>query len=213
MILRRLFGGGGNDEPPPPPEYAWDLGTGDFLTMALAAPEGLSSAELQVTGVHALDFGGPSKTRRVLQLEGGRAGPLQLWRDERDRVAIARTLQREEVERLFDLEVFGTLFDPDAPPNVVLERQETPGNLAGWTAAAYRQEGAEQAWYHPQDPATAVIDEHVSDDAEGIDHYRLVSDDRRHGIEIEVFDTGRTEVYAVALLAAGVIEALWPADD
>lgn len=40
-----------------------------------------------------------------------------------------------------------------------------------------------------------------------------MSDDRRHGIEIEVFDTGRTEVYAVALLAAGVIEALWPADD
>ena len=75
MILRRLFGGGGGDDDPPPAiEYAWDLKSGDFLKMALAAPEGLSAAELSVTGAHALDFGGPSKTRRVLELEGGGAG-------------------------------------------------------------------------------------------------------------------------------------------
>ena len=211
MILRRLFGRGGDEPPPPPIEHAWELKAGDFLKMALAAPEGLSAAELQVTTVHALDFGGPSKTRRVLELEGGRAGATQLWRDERDRLAIARTLDRGVVERLFDLDDFATLFDPDAAPNVVLERREEPGELAGWTAALYRQEGAEQAWYHPHDPATATLDDHVTSDAEGVDHYRLVSDDRRHAVEIQVFDSGRTDVLAVALLTPGSVEELWPA--
>ena len=211
MILRRLFGRGGDEPPPPQIENAWDLKAGDFLKMALAAPEGLSAAEMQVTAVHALDFGGPTKTRRVLDLEGGGAGPTQLWRDERDRVAVARTLERGHVERLFDLAVFATLFDAEATANVVLERREEPGELSGWTAPLYRQEGAEQAWYHPQDPATASIDDHVTGDAEGIDHYRLVSDDRRHAIEVQVFDSGRTDVLAVALLTAGSVEELWPA--
>ncbi len=211
MILRRLFGRGGDEPPPPPIENAWDLRQGDFLKLTLAAPEGLSGAELQVQAVHGLDFGGPSKTRRVLQLEGGKAGPTQLWRDERDRLAIARALDRPVVESLFDLDVFASLFDPDAPANVVLERLAEPGELAGWTAPLYRQEGAEQAWYHPQDPTTASIEDRVTSDAEGVDHYRLVSDDRRYAVEVQVFDSGRTDVLAVALLSASSVEELWPA--
>ena len=61
------------------------------------------------------------------------------------------------------------------------------------------------------DPATATLDEHVTSDAEGVDHYRLVSDDRRHAVEIQVFDSGRTDVLAVALLTPGSVEELWPA--
>ena len=104
-----------------------------------------------------------------------------------------------------------SLFDPDAPANVVLERLAEPGELAGWTAPLYRQEGAEQAWYHPQDPTTASIEDRVTSDAEGVDHYRLVSDDRRYAVEVQVFDSGRTDVLAVALLSASSVEELWPA--
>ncbi len=212
MMFRRLFGGGSDKkEPERKPEHVWDLRPGDFLKLALVAPEGLSGAELQVASVHAADFGGPHKVRRVLALEGGDGGPYTLWRDESDKVALGLEIQRPVVEQLFDLDEFARLFDPDEPPNLTLQRQAELPQLAGWTAPVYRQEAAHQAYLQRQDPAVTAVDSTLTDDAEEFDHYRLVGDRRRFAVEVAVFDGGRTEVTLVALLPEAVIEEIWAA--
>ncbi len=208
-MFRRFFGGSKQDDAPPAPEHAWDLRVGDFLKFGLVAPDGLARAELQVSGVHAVDFGGPGKIRRVLEIDSPALGAIWLWRDEDQSVALARAVDRPLVEQLFDLDAFGLLFEPDEPANVVLERQSEPDGTEGWTGALYRQEGAQTAYRHREDPATDLIGGLLTGAGEEFDHYRLVGDDRRHAIEVQVDDGGRTDVILVALLPPALIEELW----
>ncbi len=210
-MFRRLFGGGSDREAPGREvSHPWDLRPGDFLKMGYAAPEGLSDTELQVTKVHALDLGGPDLVRRVLTLDGG-GRKFMMWRGEDGKLALARELKRKEVETLFDIDEFGRLFDRDETPNLVLERRSEPSGLEGWTGALYRQEAAQEAYIEDHDPATTAFDETETEGARGIDFYRLVGDERRFALEALVFDGGRTEVIAVALVGASVVAELWPA--
>ncbi len=210
-MFRGLFGRGSKDKPAERTvEHAWDLRKGDFLKLALTAPHGLSAAELQVASVHAVDFGGPHKARRVITLEGA-GDRYALWRDEGDALALQRTIERSMVERLFDLDDFARLFDPDESPNLVLDRLAEPPELDGWTAPVYRQEAAHQAYLHRHDPALTAITTDLTDDTESFDHYRLVGDRRRFAVEVAVFDGGRTDVSLVALLTESVVEEMWTA--
>ena len=210
-MFRRLFGGRADDKAPAREvSHAWDLGPGDFLKMGYTAPEGLSDAELQVTKVHALDLGGAGRVRRVLTIDGGGA-EFMLWRGEDGGLALARELKRKQVETLFDIDQFAGLFDHDETPNLVLERKSAPGGLDGWTASLYRQEAAQEAYIQDHDPAAVAFDGTVTDDAQAIDFYRLVGDERRFALEAQVFDGGRTDVIAIALVGHSVVAELWPA--
>ncbi len=207
MMFGRLFGGRGKDAPAPAASHACDLGPGGFLKLGFVAPEGLAQADLQVTGVHAVDLG--SAVRRVLAVEAMTLGRLEMWRGERGTIALARPVARPDVERLFDLDAFARLFDPDEPANLVLERIAEPAGFEGWTAPTYRQEAAQEAYLHDADPAAAAIGATLEDDVRTFDFYRLVSDRRGHALEACVHDGGRTDVALVALLPETVVEEVW----
>lgn len=207
-MFRKLFGGGGGEDPPPPAEHPWELKPGDFLKLGFTAPEGLSAKELQITGVHALDLG-PQLKRRVLEAETGSGVRFLLWKGDSGEVAIAREVLRPMVERLFDMDEFGPIFDADEPPDHVLNRQSEPSELEGWTTAVYRQEGAQEAYRHNVDPAETKISSDLDDDAEGVDFYRLVGDRRKFALEIYVLDGGQTEVFVIAYLSASTVEEMW----
>ena len=161
-MLRRLFGGRSKAESPPrQATHAWELQVGDFVKFGFVAPHGLSQAELQVAAVHALDLGGPQKIRRVITLDGGAEGRYSLWQDERSALAVAHEINRPVVERLFDVDEFARLFDPDQSPNLTLHRRQELPELEGWTTSVYRQEAAEQAYRHARDPALTTIDDQL----------------------------------------------------
>lgn len=204
-----LFGGRGKDAPAPAASHACDLGPGGFIKLGFVAPEGLARAELQVSGIHALDLGGT--VRRVMAVESMTLRRLEMWRGERGTIAIARLIDRPDVERLFDLQSFARLFDPDEPPNLTLERIGEPAGFEGWTAATYRQEAAREAYLHDTDPATTSIGTTLDDDVRMFDFYRLVSDRRGHALEAYVHDGGRTDVALVALLPESIVEEIWSA--
>ncbi len=210
-MFRRLFGGRSNEKSPAREvSDAWDLRPGDFLKFGYAAPEGLSDAELQVIKVHALDLGGAGRVRRVLTLDGD-GGEFMLWRGEDGKLALARELRRKQVEQLFDFDQFARLFDHDETPNLVLERTSELTELDGWTTSLYRQEAAQEAYVQDHDPANTEFDGAMTDDAPAIDFYRLVGDERRFALEAQVFDGGRTDVIAIALVGHSVVAELWPA--
>lgn len=206
-MLGRLFGGRGREAPAPAVSHACDLNPGGFVKIGFVAPEELARAELQVTGIHALDLDGA--VRRVLTVESTTLRRLEMWRGERGTIAIARPVDRPDVERLFDIESFARLFDPDGPANLTLERIGEPPSFAGWTAPAYRQEAAREAYRHDADPAATNIGATLGDDVRAFDFYRLVSDRRGHALEAYVHDGGRTDVALVALLPETVVEEIW----
>ncbi len=206
-MFGRLFGGRGKDAAAPAASHACDLSPGGFFKLGFVAPEGLARAELQVTGVHAIDLG--SAMRRVLTVDAMALGRLEMWRGERGAIALARPVGRPDVGRLFDLDQFARLFDPDEPANLVLDRIAEPAGFEGWTAPAYRQEAAQEAYRHDADPATAAIGSTLETAAEPFDFYRLVSDGRSHVLEACVHDGGRTDVALAALLPARTVEEIW----
>ncbi len=208
-MLGRLFGSRGKDAPAPTVGHACDLSPGGFVKLGFVAPEELAQAELQVTGIHALDLGGT--VRRVLAVEAMTLRRLEMWRGERGTIAIGRPIDRPDVERLFDLESFARLFDPDEPPNLTLDRISEPPGFEGWTAPIYRQEAAREAYRHDTDPATARIGATLDDDVRMFDFYRLVSDRRTHALEACVHDGGRTDVALIALLPESIVEEIWSA--
>jgi hypothetical protein len=208
-MLRKLFGGGGGDDPPPRAEHPWDLKQGDFLKFGFTAPAGLSAEELQIVSVHALDLGGPHKIRRVLVAEEGGGQQFYLWKDDGGQLAVGREILRPVVEQLFDIDDFGALFDPDTPPSHTLNRLTEPAELEGWTAAVYRQEAAQEAYRHMVDPETTMIGQSLTDDAEGLDFYRVVGDQRRFALEAYVLDGGKTDVMLIAHLSDAAVEEIW----
>ena len=202
-MFGRLFGR--REEPEhaaPPAAHAWDLRPGSFLRLGFVAPEGLARAELEVRGVHALDFSG--NVRRVLTVEALALGRLLLWRGERGAVAMGRPVDRPDVERLFDLGEFARLFDLEGAGNLVLDRLAEPADFAGWTAPVYRQEAAQEAFRREADPLAGD-----SGAGQPFDFYRLVDDRRRHALEAYVHDGGRTDVVVAALLDESVVEEIW----
>lgn len=208
MMLGRLFGRREAAAPTPAPAHACDLAAGGFLKLGLAAPEGLAGAELQVVGIHALDFG--HEVRRVLAVEAAGSDRFEMWRGEAGRVAFARLADRPDVARLFDLDRFARLFDPEEAADLTLARRAEPPGFEGWTAPVYRQEAAREAWRHESDPDVAAIGAELDDGARGFDFYLLVSDRRRRAVEVRVHDGGRTEVALVAALPGSAVEEVWP---
>lgn len=206
-MFGKLFGGRGKDKPAPAVEHPCDLAPGGFLKLGFVAPEGLVQAELQVTGVHAIDLG--SAVRRVLTVEALGLGKLQMWRGERGTIAFSRPVDRPDVEKLFDIGEFSRLFDLDEPANVVLDRLAEPAGFEGWTARAYRQEAAQEAYRHDADPTVTTIGADLDDEAHPFDFIRLVDDQRGHAIEAYVQDGGRTDVSVVALLSENAVEEVW----
>lgn len=209
-MFRKLFGGGG-DDPPPPAEHPWELGPGDFLKLGFTAPEGLSAQELQIASVHALDLGGPQLVRRVLVADNAAGDRFMLWRADGGQVAFAREVLRPVVEKIFDIDEFARLFDPDEPSNLSLSRKAEPPEFAGWTTPVYRQEGEQEAYRHMADPDETKIGTELTDDAEVFDFYRLVGDRRQFALEAHVFDGGRTDVWVVTHLDESMVEEMWQA--
>ncbi len=149
--------------------------------------------------------------RRVLALETGSGDRFLMWKSDDGQVAFAREVLRPVVERIFDVDEFGRLFDPDEAANVALDRRADPPELAGWTTETYRQEAAIEAYRQMVDPTETKVSNEMSDDAEGLDFYRLVGDRRRFALEARVFDGGKTDVYLIAYLPTSAVEEMWEA--
>lgn len=210
-MFGKLFGRGGNDTPPPAAEYPWDLKPGDFMKLGFTAPEGLSAEELQVSSVHALDLGGPQMIRRVLTAETGDGAQFLVWKSDDGQVAFAREILRPVVEKTFDIEEIGAMFDQDGSSLPTLNRQAEPSDLEGWTTALYRQEAAIEAYRHDTDPKETKIGTDLDDDAQPFDFYRLVGDKRQFAFEAMVSEGGRTDIYLITYLSTSVVEEMWQA--
>ena len=202
-MFGRLFGRDKSPAPARQASQAWDIWAGGFLKFGLLAPEGLEEADIEVRAVHALHLG-PGKVRRVLEgASSGKIGDVALWRDEADRLAVARAVFPDDVKALFGGKAFGRLFESE---NVSLARRREPEGFRGWTGSRYRQEAGHEAYRHDCDPALVEVGE---EETGAFDFYRLVSDDREHALEAFVHDGGRTEVFIIALLELRRIEGFW----
>nr|VFJ73252.1 MAG: hypothetical protein BECKFM1743C_GA0114222_107153 [Candidatus Kentron sp. FM]VFJ77384.1 MAG: hypothetical protein BECKFM1743A_GA0114220_109801 [Candidatus Kentron sp. FM]VFK20781.1 MAG: hypothetical protein BECKFM1743B_GA0114221_107282 [Candidatus Kentron sp. FM] len=192
-------------------EHPKDLQLGDIVEFGFTGQQRISNQSLRVEDIDTCDLGGEQHKKTVFTLRGTGTEEIRLAvvdNGQGERIELGCPVFPEDVARIFDQDAFIDLLDPETGVHHILERDGEPEQLAGWTASVYRQEAGHNAYYHPGDYRFRQLPDFEEDNA--FSYYFLVSDDRQFGLEVQVYDGGRTNVYLLVYLPISRIEELWP---
>nr|VFJ59967.1 MAG: hypothetical protein BECKDK2373C_GA0170839_107618 [Candidatus Kentron sp. DK] len=198
-------------------EHPRDLQVGDIVRFGFTAQEGIGNQSFRVEAIDTCDLGGEQHKKTLFLLRGtGFEVRLSVADNGHgqamaERIEVGRSVVPEEVAQIFDQDAFIDLLDPETGVNHLLERVGEPGHLAGWTGGVYCQEAGHNAYYHAGDYRFRQLPD-SEEEAEPFSYYFLRGNDRGFGLEIQVYDGGRTDVYLLVYLSVSTIEELWPGD-
>nr|VFK52929.1 MAG: hypothetical protein BECKTUN1418F_GA0071002_10157 [Candidatus Kentron sp. TUN]VFK53495.1 MAG: hypothetical protein BECKTUN1418E_GA0071001_10178 [Candidatus Kentron sp. TUN] len=212
-ILKNLFRSVRKDTEDTPRvlEHPGDLQLGDIVKFGFAGQGGISNQSLRVEDINTCDLGGEKHKKTLFTLQGTDSHMRLAVVDQGqgERVEIGTAVFPEDVERIFDMDAFIDLLDPETGVHHILERIKEPKRLTGWIGPVYRQEAGHNAYYHTGDYRYRQLPD-SEEEGDAFSYYLLVSDDRQFGLEVQVYDGGRTDVYLLVYLAVSKIEELWP---
>ncbi len=165
------------------------------LTDSFALPEHLRNQQFQVTAINTYEFEHQNQIEWVL------AGPsnielyLGLEVDDVSELKISLKIEHEDVESLFDLDQFSTVFDE--PGDARLQKQEDTTHTSGWTDEEYTQYlFAKVGYFHRKDHRKEQLSAYEGKGSgEQFELYTLYNAEQTKGIDIEVWDDGDTDVF------------------
>ena len=165
------------------------------LSDSFALPEGLRGQQFQVTAINSYEFERQTDTEWVLTGNNNIELYLSLDVDDKTYLKFALKIQHEDVETLFDLEQFSSIFDE--PGDAILDRVSDNGHTAGWSDDQYQQSlFARVGYFHRKDHRTANLSQYQGKDAgEQFELYQLLNPDQSKGVEAEVWSDGDTDVF------------------
>lgn len=165
------------------------------LTDSFALPENLRNQQFQVTAINTYEFENKNQLEWVLQGPSNIELFLSLEVDDVTELKISLKIEHEDVESLFDLDQFSTLFDE--PGNTELSRQQDTNHTNGWTDEFYKQYlFGKVGFFHRKDHRTQALSAYEGKDSgEQFELYTLYNDEQSKGIDVEVWDDGDTDVF------------------
>jgi len=177
--------------------HADQLKKGDIIVLSdsFGLPEALRGQEFQVSAINCYEFETKTDTEWVLQGVNNTQIYLTLDVDDETYLKFSLKIERDEVETLFDLNSFATIFDE--PGNAFLERQADTNNTSSWSAEQYQQQTfAQVGYFHRKDNRVESLSSYEGKDAgEQFELYALFDKEDTRGIDIEVWQDGDTEVF------------------
>lgn len=193
-FFKKIFS---KDEPQRQITQVSDLVKDDIivLTDSFALPESLRSQQFQVKAVNSYEYEHSVDTEWVLLGTNNIELFLTLDVDDNIYLKFALKVQHHDVESLFDLDAFATIFDE--PGDAILTRQQDTDLTAGWTSEQYQQTTfAKVGYFHRKDHRTTSLSSYEGKDAgEQFELYQLLDSDESKGIELEVWQDGDTDVF------------------
>lgn len=176
---------------------AHDLNTGDIivLTDSFALPESLRKQEFQVTAVNSYEYENVTQTEWTLAGNNDLEIFLSLDVDDKTYLKFALKVEHLDVETLFDLDEFSTLFDE--PGEAFLNRLADNDKTTGWSSEQYQQNVfAKVGFFHRKDHRSQTLSPFEGKDSgEQFELYQLLDQDQSKGLEVEVWDDGDTDVF------------------
>ena len=165
------------------------------LTDSFALPEMLRGQQFQVTAVNSYEYEHATETEWVLK--GNSNAELYLALDVDDEVYLkfAIKIAHIDVETLFDLDEFATIFDE--PGHAKLHKQTDTELTSGWTDEQYHQtKFCQVGYFHRKDHRSENLSPYQGKDSgEQFELYQLLNMDESHGVELEVWQDGDTDVF------------------
>ena len=176
---------------------AKDLNVNDIivLTDSFALPENLRAQQFQVTAVNSYEFEHKTQTEWVLSGNNNIDLYLSLDIDDKTYLKLAQKIEHQDVETLFDLDEFSTIFDE--PGNAVLSRLADNNNTSGWSSEQYQQRVFSQiGYFHRKDHRQEKLSQYEGKEAgEQLEFYQLLNQNEDCGIELEVWQDGDTDIF------------------
>ena len=174
-----------------------ELTLGDIivLTDSFALPESLRQQQFQVTAVNTYEYEHQNQKEWTLTGTNDIEIFLTLDIDDKTYLKFALKIEREDVETLFNLDEFATLFDE--PGDAFLERQADNELTSGWSDEQYKQQVfAQVGYFHRKDYTKSALSPYEGKDAgEQFELYVLYNQDESKGIDVEVWHDGDTDVF------------------
>ncbi len=192
-------------------DHPANLLIGDMIQLSdsFGLPSRLRDQTFKVIGISTYQFEHQFSTS--FSLEGLNQDFIDLTINKdggRETAAFSLSIDRSIVEQIFDLDEFSCIFDGEDPA------QLSPCNtldMEAWLADSYHQESRGERGFFYESDYRASRPPAFEDSGEPFDYYYLESGNGQHGIEIEVYDGGETEVSLTLYRPIEDIKELWPA--
>ncbi|WP_077341516.1 hypothetical protein [Pseudocolwellia agarivorans] len=165
------------------------------LSDSFGLPETLRGQEFQVSAINCYEYESKTETEWVLKGTNNTQIYLTLDIDDETYLKFSLKIERNDVETLFNLDDFATIFDE--PGNAFLERQADSNSTSQWSSDQYQQQTYSQVGYfHRKDNRVESLSSYEGKDAgEQFELYALFDKEDTRGIDIEVWQDGDTEVF------------------
>ncbi|XPF93732.1 hypothetical protein ACM9HF_17170 [Colwellia sp. RE-S-Sl-9] len=165
------------------------------LSDSFGLPETLRGQEFQVSAINCYEYESKTETEWVLKGTNNTQIYLTLDIDDETYLKFSLKIERNDVETLFNLDDFATIFDE--PGNAFLERQADSDSTSQWSSDQYQQQTYSQVGYfHRKDNRVESLSSYEGKDAgEQFELYALFDKEDTRGIDIEVWQDGDTEVF------------------
>lgn len=174
-----------------------DLLKGDIIVLTdnFALPETLRNQQFQVTAVNSYEFEHRVDTEWVLTGNNNTELFLTLDIDDKTYLKFSLKIQHQDVESLFDLDDFSTIFDE--PGEAFLTRQTDSDLSNGWTSEQYQQTiFSNVGFFHRKDHRSEKLSAYEgADSGEQFELYQLLDKEQSKGVELEVWQDGDTDIF------------------
>ena len=213
-FISRLFGK--KDVPARQLSHPTHLQLGDMITLddSFALPEQLRGQQLRVEAVHTYEYERSQHTEWLLKGHGADTIFLGIEQDDETHLAFSIKISRNQVEQLFDLDAFSTLFDEPGKAQLSVQplEPELAKRLEQWLGKQYHQVSyGDFGYFHREDyRGTKPPQDANGATGEPFESYQLLDEDECRAIDVEVYEGGDTDVLLTLYRPLTDIRAYWP---
>lgn len=194
--------------------HASELKKGDMFSVidSFAYPSWLKGQTLRVIDIQTYQYQHSSDTEFVLETNSGQVVFLQIEQDDGEQWAnFSIKIQRDDVDKIFGLDEFARIFDEESLTHIQV--QNTPEQFTQFLAKSYQQsESPYVCYFHNKDFRGQSLPRYELEGGEPCEMICLASPDEGHGLNIEIWDGGETEVSLTLTRPITDIVDLFPGD-
>lgn len=214
-FLRGLFGK--KEAPKRVLDHPNKLLKGDMITLddSFALPAQLRGQQLKVEAIHTYEYQRSQQCEFMLRGHSGKSIFMAYVVEDEAYLSFSYKISRAVVEQLFDLDQFADIFEEPGQANLTPQTlsPELSEELGQWVADDYHQvEYASFGYFHREDYRNLTPPQDDNGQrGEAFESYSLVNAHETHALDIEVYESGDTEVMLTLYRPLSDIRDYWPA--
>lgn len=187
-----------------------DLLKGDIISFKERSelPPSLQGVDAEVTAIGCYEYSDENEKELTLKTTKGEVFHLTLVCDDGDRyLSLSKPVSSVDIQAIFDQQEFAVIFDQQQFATNLMLQGSIDEKFCGWLGDNYHQTSkAKTGFYHPNSAVPSGRGQQF------ISHY-CESEQPGYGLQIEIWEDGDTDIFAICECSEDLIKDLWPASE